>query len=121
MVVVYVEDQQLDAILLRYQLGGVDPEITLRHVLDPAELDAATLDDAALILVDLGLPGREDLEALEEIRRIAPEVPAMVASGNPDPELRRRALAAGAVGFLQKGAPPGEAAEALRRAAGTRR
>lgn len=55
-----------------------------------------------LILLDLGLPGRGGMEALEVLRKRHPSVPLVVVSANDDRETVIQALDRGAMGFIPK-------------------
>jgi CheY-like chemotaxis protein len=56
-----------------------------------------------LLILDQNMPGLTGVEALPEIRRTAPGTAVVLYSGESDPRLSGRALAAGAVAVLQKG------------------
>jgi CheY-like chemotaxis protein len=56
-----------------------------------------------LLILDQQMPGLTGVEALPEIRRIAPRTAVVLYSGESDKRLRGRALAAGAVAVLEKG------------------
>lgn len=67
-----------------------------------------------LVLLDLSMPGMSGLEALPEIRRVAPgsEVVVLTASGTEENLLR--AIKGGASGYLLKTEPPARIVEFLR-------
>ena len=67
-----------------------------------------------LVLLDLSMPGMSGLEALPEIRRVAPgsEVVVLTASGTEENLLR--AIKGGASGYLLKTEPPPRIVEFLR-------
>ena len=67
-----------------------------------------------LILLDLSMPGMSGLEALPELRRVAPgsEVIVLTASGTEENLLR--AIRGGASGYLLKTEPPQRIVEFLR-------
>ncbi len=67
-----------------------------------------------LVLLDLSMPGMSGLEALPEIRRVAPgsEVVVLTASGTEENLLR--AIKGGAAGYLLKTEPPPRIVEFLR-------
>jgi DNA-binding response OmpR family regulator len=68
-----------------------------------------------LVLLDLGLPGGDGFVVMERMRVFAPELPVIVLSAR-DPLLNReRALAAGALAFLQKPVETEELLQAIRR------
>lgn len=55
-----------------------------------------------LILLDLLMPGMNGMELLPWLREIHPDLPIVVISGVGDRAIRERALAAGAVAYLDK-------------------
>lgn len=56
-----------------------------------------------LMILDHQMPGLTGVEALPDIRRISPRTAVVIYSGESDPRLSGRALAAGAVAVLEKG------------------
>lgn len=84
--------------------------ISLR--LDNIHLHTAALPEDALRLVaahdydvvlsDIKLPGMNGLELLRHIRSMRPTTPVVMMTGHGDATLRREALKAGAVAFLEK-------------------
>ena len=58
-----------------------------------------------LILLDMAMPVMDGLEALPHMRAACPVAKIVVLSGFGAAEMTRRAVAAGADGYLQKGAP----------------
>jgi len=99
-----------DHALVRDALRGVLRELRA----DAGVVEASTWDQASrqieqtpdleLILLDLGLPDRDGLEALAELRERLPAVPVVVLSGRQDRESVAKALDLGAVGFIPKSA-----------------
>lgn len=57
-----------------------------------------------LVLLDLSMPVMDGLEALPTIRRLVPQATIVVLSGFGATQMSARALAAGADGYVQKGA-----------------
>lgn len=111
-----VEDHPLmRASLLEYL--GLHPDIEVCGVAASTEeaLDDLVECDPTVVLVDLALPGRSGLDLLAEVHdRWA--LPCVVLSGHGEGNHVRKALAAGAVGYVLKGRP-GEVPTAIRRAA----
>ncbi|MFF5211157.1 response regulator [Streptosporangium sp. NPDC000396] len=71
-----------------------------------------------VVVLDIQMPGRLDgLAAAEELRARAPECGLLMLTSTGKTETLRRALAAGARGFMLKDAPPARLAEAIRRVA----
>jgi FixJ family two-component response regulator len=70
---------------------------------DPREgLEAALASDYDLILVDMRMPLLDGAELSETLMKAKPAARLYAISGYPDDPLVARALAAGAIGFLQK-------------------
>jgi DNA-binding NarL/FixJ family response regulator len=70
-----------------------------------------------VVLLDLSMPAMDGLEALPEIRRVAPGSKVVVLSGFDNPGLVARALELGAVRYVEKGGPPEEIVAAVEEAA----
>ena len=68
-------------------------------------------------VLDVGMPGLDGLEAAGRIAAELPGCRVLMVTGSATPETLRRALAAGAAGFMVKDAPPRELADAIRRVA----
>jgi DNA-binding NarL/FixJ family response regulator len=74
-----------------------------------------------VVLLDLLLPRKSGYDALHELLRAAPEARVLIVSSLSSPSAVRRALEAGAHGFVPKRASDTELIEAIRRiAAGER-
>jgi len=61
-------------------------------------------DDVRGVLVDLRMAGLAGLPTLARLRALRPQLPVMVISASEDPADVRRAMAAGASGYLPKSA-----------------
>jgi len=71
-----------------------------------------------VLVLDLNMPGTQtSLEALPEIRTRSAETATVVLTMQEDPEYARRALRAGALGYVLKEAADSELVEAVRLAA----
>jgi len=68
-----------------------------------------------LVLVDQRLPGMDGLAALVHFGERRPDVPRVLISGSEEPALGRRAVEAGASGFIPKSLAVEEVAAAIRR------
>ena len=90
--------------VLRKALGevAVTTEVTLEAGL--AHAGGAALPD--LVLLDLGLPGCEGLEAVSRFRSKFPNVPLVVLSGTCDRASIIGAFDAGAIGYIPKTSKP---------------
>lgn len=99
------------------------------HVLreDIADLDiteAGTAQDALqavhtsrwdLVILDVNLPDKSGLEVLKDIKRTYPTLPVLMLSLYPEAQYARRALKAGASGYLTKDTASEEVTNAVRR------
>ena len=56
-----------------------------------------------LMIADISLQGISGLDLIKEVRRIRPTLPTLVLSMHPASQFARRALSAGAIGYLTKG------------------
>ncbi|MGI8906145.1 MAG: EAL domain-containing protein [Candidatus Sumerlaeaceae bacterium] len=100
-----VEDNPGDARLLREILNEQDSHgIRIMHVESMGEAESSiTVQAPDIILLDLGLPDAQGLDAVRRTRQVAPGVPMVVLTGNDDEELAAQALEAGAQDYLIKG------------------
>jgi two-component system, NarL family, response regulator NreC len=72
----------------------------------------------AVLVLDLNMPGElSSLEAIPRVREVSPDTRVVVLTMQEDPEFARRALRAGAVGYVLKEAAGDELVDAVRAAA----
>ena len=83
--------------------GGFD--VTSASTLDGALDQIKTPDDFDIILLDYSMPGMDALSGLARVKATTPN-PVAILSGTAPPEVARRALRAGAAGFLPKTLAP---------------
>jgi len=100
-----VEDNLGDARLLREMLredGSLDRDVTHVSCVTEAEahLSGRPVD---IILLDLGLPDAQGIEAIRRVRAAAPHVPLVVLTGMDDELLAAQSLQEGAQDYLIKG------------------
>jgi two-component system invasion response regulator UvrY len=74
-----------------------------------------------LVVADISLPGMNGLDLIKELRRLYPTLPTVVVSMHPASQFARRALAAGAAGYLTKDSTPEEFIAAIEEARRGRR
>ncbi|MER5962655.1 response regulator transcription factor [Streptomyces sp. NPDC002057] len=79
-------------------------------------VDAALLSRPDVALLDIDLPGRSGLDAAADLRTESPECRVLILTTSGRPGYLRRAMEAGAAGFLVKDGPVEELAEAIRQA-----
>ena len=77
-------------------------------------IEEANLGDWDLLIIDIAMPGRNGLDALKEIKHAHPKLPALVLSIHPEEQYGRRALTAGASGYLNKASAPNNLVRAVR-------
>jgi signal transduction histidine kinase len=99
-----IEDNPGDARLLRemFNDGSSSTELSLVSTMSDAERHLAenTVD---IIVVDLGLPDAQGLDAIRRTRAAAPAAPLVVLTGRDDEALASRTLREGAQDYLIKG------------------
>ena len=105
---VLIADSRAHARSAMRLLLAQEPDVVV--VGEAADVDAAVAAIAAcrpdVVLLDWELPGQSGDSALDDLRRVSPELFVIALSGLP--EARQEALAAGADGFVSKGDPPEE-------------
>jgi two-component system, NarL family, invasion response regulator UvrY len=70
-----------------------------------------------LLILDISMPGKSGLDILEEVKRLRPRLPVLFLSMHPEEQYARRALKAGAAGYLTKESVPEELKAAVRKVA----
>jgi diguanylate cyclase (GGDEF)-like protein/PAS domain S-box-containing protein len=103
--VLLVEDNANDALLVRRLFKAMAPgayEVTHHTCMEHATLHVAS-ETMDIVLLDLGLPDANGLEAVRQMLAAAPRTPVVVMTGRTDERLAAQALRAGAQDFLLKG------------------
>lgn len=80
-------------------------------------LDALARHRPDVVLLDMGMAGRDPIEAIADAARLHPEVRMLVYSGHSDDVLTSRAIEAGAWGFVSKHEDPQRVLGVIRRVA----
>jgi two-component system invasion response regulator UvrY len=78
-------------------------------------LEEISKHDWSLVILDISMPGRSGMDVLGELKRMRPRVPVLVLSVHPEEQFARRALKAGASGYLTKESLPEELVKAVRK------
>lgn len=73
----------------------------------------AVTDDWDVVVLDITMPGAVGLDVLKQIREQRPNLPILVLSIHPANQFARRALHAGASGYLTKESAPSELVGAI--------
>lgn len=102
MVRILVVDDEVDLLrLIQRILGREEVEvITARDITSARQ--ALSLSPVDILCLDVDMPDGDGLDLLEEVRLTAPDIPAIVMSGNATRERRSRAAQLGVVEFLEK-------------------
>jgi two-component system, NarL family, invasion response regulator UvrY len=116
MKILIVDDHPIVRSGLRRLLAGEAEEIQ-EAATGQAALGIFRASRPTLIILDLNLPGISGLEVIERLKVVDPKARILVLSMHDDPMHARRALQAGAAGYVTKNAPPDEIIEAVRRIA----
>ena len=69
-----------------------------------------------VVLLDINMPGRSGLDALQDIKRVRPQTPVVVLSVFPEKDYAVRAFKLGASGYVSKQSASGELLAAVRKA-----
>ncbi|RUX06480.1 MAG: response regulator [Mesorhizobium sp.] len=67
-----------------------------------AFLESLEITMPSCVLLDLHMPGLNGLQVIEAMRSRNKNIPVIVITANPQPEMRKRSIAAGAVAYLSK-------------------
>ena len=68
-----------------------------------------------LLILDIRMPGKSGLDILEEVKRLRPRLPVLFLSMYPEEQYAKRALKAGAAGYMTKESVPEELKAAVRK------
>lgn len=71
--------------------------------------------DWDVVVLDISMPGKSGLDILDDLRRLRPKLPVLLLTMHPEQQYARRALKAGAAGYLTKDSVPEELKEAIKR------
>jgi two-component system response regulator DesR len=94
-----------------------DLEVVAQVASGDEVLTAARETHPDVALLDIEMPGMDGIEAAAALRRELPETAPLIVTTFGRPAYLRRAMEAGAAGFLVKDAPSERLANAIRRAA----
>jgi DNA-binding NarL/FixJ family response regulator len=112
--VLVVDDHPMVRQGLRSMLDGADVEIVGEAATGAEAIRDAEASRPDVVLLDMKLPDLDGLAVLDGVRRAAPAAHVLVVSMMDDPTLVRRALDAGAHGWLLKGVSRRELLGAIR-------
>lgn len=112
-----LEDHEAFAKQIRRLLGGEEDMVCPYHFAHPDDLfDKLRFSNERpdILLLDLGLPRRDGLEVLGELRAALPDLKVIILSAFDDRERVYRAICNGAAGYLLKTADPDDIISGIR-------
>jgi DNA-binding NarL/FixJ family response regulator len=68
-----------------------------------------------VVILDISMPGKSGLDILDEVKRFRPRTPVLLLTMHPEQQYARRALKAGAAGYLTKDSVPDELKTAIKK------
>lgn len=101
--VLVVDDHPMVRAGLRSMLSDRDVEVVAEAGTGAEAVERAVALDPELVLLDMGLPDMDGLETLARLKARAPRAAVLMVSMHDDPALVRRAVQAGAAGYVLKG------------------
>jgi len=105
--IIIADDHTLFRVGLRQMLHSFAGIEVVQEATNAAEaLAAANAGGADLIVMDLTMPGASGTSLIEQVRKAQPALPILVLSMHDEPGTVRRALQAGASGYITKGSSP---------------
>ena len=114
--VLLADDQALVRGALAAMLGlEADIEVVAQVGSGDEVVDAAKRFQADVALLDVQMPGKDGLTAAADLRTAVPGCRVIVCTTFGRPGYLARAMAAGALGFVVKDAPPEQLVDAVRR------
>lgn len=105
--VLIADDHALVREGIRKVLGFADDITVIGEAATATEvLTRIQAGDVDLLLLDLLMPGCNDVDLIERVVAAHPKLPILVLTMHADPHIARRALQAGALGYLTKDTSP---------------
>jgi two-component system invasion response regulator UvrY len=93
--------------------GAFDPAVVGEAANAAEGMSEVRGTDWDVMVLDITLPGASGLDLLKDLRRERPTLPVLVLSMHPADQFARRAMTAGASGYLTKDSPPTELVKAV--------
>ncbi|MGH2399499.1 MAG: response regulator [bacterium] len=111
-----VDDHRLVAdALARLLQADPDVEVVGRASTGPEAIALAKRLQPSLVIMDIGLPGMDGVEATWMLRRQMPAIPVLILTMHDQEAYVLEGLRAGAAGYLLKTASPAQFLDAVRR------
>ena len=101
---------------LKETIGEAFPRVAFGEAKSAQEaLEHARVHDWDIVILDISMPGKSGLDILSDLKRLRPRMPILLLSMHPEEQDARRALKAGASGYLTKESVPEELKLAVRK------
>lgn len=101
--ILLIEDHELFRAGIKLLLGDLAEHLAFREASScEAALELADMEATDIVLLDFHLPGMDGLKAIDAVRSRFEHARIVVLSADEDPALIRRAIDAGAAGFVPK-------------------
>ena len=106
--ILLADDHALFRAGLRHLLKDFGDRLQIEeaHNYDATVTRLSQVDDFDLLLLDLNMPGMSGMSAVEDLCALAPDVPIIVISVRETADDVRRAIDAGAMGYIPKSSTP---------------
>lgn len=79
------------------------PSARIGEAADAETLVAQVINETwDIVICDMNMPGRSGLDALSQLKQVAPNIPVLIMSMYPEDQYALRVLKAGAAGYLGK-------------------
>jgi len=115
--ILVVEDHQDSREILIVQLRSMSYKEVIEAASGEEGIEKALVEDPDLIIMDLGLPGINGIEATARLKQNpkTAKIPVIALTAWQEQDFRDKALKAGVVEYLSKPTPPRILKEALER------
>jgi len=101
---------------LRETLAEAFPRVAFGEATTAQEtLEQVRRQDWDVVVLDISMPGKSGLDILDDLKRLRPKLPILLLSMHPEQQFARRALKAGAAGYLTKDGVPEELKQAIKK------
>lgn len=115
--VLIADDHELLRRGLKSILAEAFPDLVAGEAADGQQtIEAVEKQSWDVVLLDINMPGRSGLDALQDIKRLRPQLPVVVLSVFPEQDYAVRAFKLGASGYVSKQSASGEMLAAIRKA-----
>ncbi len=113
--VLLVDDDAMvrEALAQTIELGGREPVTAASYI---EAKDHIRADFPGVVLSDIRMPGRDGFALLEYARKVDPDLPVILLTGEGDIPMAVRGMKGGAYAFLEKPCEPGDLMAVLERA-----